>query len=310
MPTIKHFTDSRYGHSPADLLAASRQIECWLGRRPGIRRLLIYGFSRSGRFLTEHLVEHCQVAIAGVVDRSLVDTDELPYPLISNLSMAPTFDALIVCVAPVHYKAVDRALEGQLTGQESEDATQVLYLFSDSVDAEQIDSRWYKSPHKVSAARNFVRYLENINRADPWADNHPWFAYIEPSRNCNLRCPGCHADDPNIYSNPSAADFARAIDEVGKYLYHLSLFRGGEAFANKHFFEMLRAGASGYVPKRAAPDELVTAIRTVYRGDVFLYPSLAARLVQNYLGQSDPTTPTTLDNLNNLLWFVYHRNQF
>jgi len=54
---------------------------------------------------------------------------------------------------------------------------------------------------------------------------------------------------------------------------------------DQYFFEMLRAGASGYVPKRAAPDELVSAIRTVSQGQVFLYPSFAARLVQSYLGQ-------------------------
>lgn len=56
---------------------------------------------------------------------------------------------------------------------------------------------------------------------------------------------------------------------------------------DQYFFEMLKAGASGYVPKRAAPDELVTAIRTVSRGEVFLYPSLATRLVQSYLGQGE-----------------------
>ena len=39
------------------------------------------------------------------------------------------------------------------------------------------------------------------------------------------------------------------------------------------------------MPKRAAPDELVAAIRTVSRGEVFLYPTLASRLVQNYLGE-------------------------
>jgi two-component system response regulator NreC len=61
---------------------------------------------------------------------------------------------------------------------------------------------------------------------------------------------------------------------------------------DQYFFEMLRAGASGYVPKRAAPDELVNAIRTVYRGEVFLYPSLAARLVHSYLGQPDGSDGT------------------
>jgi DNA-binding NarL/FixJ family response regulator len=30
----------------------------------------------------------------------------------------------------------------------------------------------------------------------------------------------------------------------------------------EYFFKMLEAGASGYVPKRAAPEELLTAIRT------------------------------------------------
>lgn len=43
----------------------------------------------------------------------------------------------------------------------------------------------------------------------------------------------------------------------------------------RYFFEMLNAGASGYVPKRAAPDELMSAIRVVSQGDVFIYPSLA-----------------------------------
>ena len=62
---------------------------------------------------------------------------------------------------------------------------------------------------------------------------------------------------------------------------------------DQYFFEMLRAGASGYVPKRAAPDELVSAIRAVSRGEVFLYPSLAGRLVQDYLlrGRPDEQEP-------------------
>ncbi len=54
--------------------------------------------------------------------------------------------------------------------------------------------------------------------------------------------------------------------------------------AEEYFFEMLTAGASGYVPKRAAPVDLVAAIRAVNEGDVFLYPSVARVLVQSYLG--------------------------
>jgi two-component system response regulator NreC len=63
---------------------------------------------------------------------------------------------------------------------------------------------------------------------------------------------------------------------------------------DQYFFEMLQAGASGYLPKRAAPDELVRAIRTVSRGEVFLYPSLATRLVQSYLGGEAGGDPAAL----------------
>lgn len=51
----------------------------------------------------------------------------------------------------------------------------------------------------------------------------------------------------------------------------------------EYFFKMLEAGASGYVPKRAAPDELLTAIRAAATGQVYLYPSLAKLLVRDFL---------------------------
>ncbi|NWG32954.1 MAG: response regulator transcription factor [Chloroflexi bacterium] len=53
----------------------------------------------------------------------------------------------------------------------------------------------------------------------------------------------------------------------------------------QYFFEMLQAGASGYVPKRAAPDDLITAIRAAHRGEVYIYPSLAKLLVSDFLSR-------------------------
>jgi two-component system response regulator NreC len=55
----------------------------------------------------------------------------------------------------------------------------------------------------------------------------------------------------------------------------------------EYFFRMLEAGASGYVPKRAAPDELLTAIRTAANGEVYIYPSMAKWLVKDYLDQEN-----------------------
>lgn len=51
----------------------------------------------------------------------------------------------------------------------------------------------------------------------------------------------------------------------------------------EYFFQMLAAGASGYVPKRAAPEELITAVRAAAAGEVYLYPSLAKLLVRDYV---------------------------
>ncbi len=65
----------------------------------------------------------------------------------------------------------------------------------------------------------------------------------------------------------------------------------------EYFFKMLEAGASGYVPKRAAPDELLTAIRVAASGEVYLYPSLAKLLVQDYLGEGQPNRQENSLNL-------------
>jgi two-component system response regulator NreC len=54
----------------------------------------------------------------------------------------------------------------------------------------------------------------------------------------------------------------------------------------EYFFKMLDAGALGYVPKRAAPEELLTAIRAAARGEVYLFPSLAKLLVRDFLTQT------------------------
>ncbi|MBK7452118.1 MAG: response regulator transcription factor [Anaerolineales bacterium] len=56
----------------------------------------------------------------------------------------------------------------------------------------------------------------------------------------------------------------------------------------EYFFQMLNAGASGYVPKRAAPEELITAIRAAANGEVYLYPSMAKLLVRDYLNVDRP----------------------
>ncbi len=66
----------------------------------------------------------------------------------------------------------------------------------------------------------------------------------------------------------------------------------------QYFFEMLQAGASGYVPKRAAPEDLISAIRAAYAGETYLYPSLAKALVSDFVGRkSEGQNQETLNGL-------------
>ena len=51
----------------------------------------------------------------------------------------------------------------------------------------------------------------------------------------------------------------------------------------QYFFESLRAGASGYVLKSVADQDLVEACRAAMRGESFLYPGAMSVLVRNYL---------------------------
>ncbi|MCL5986887.1 MAG: response regulator transcription factor [Actinobacteria bacterium] len=51
----------------------------------------------------------------------------------------------------------------------------------------------------------------------------------------------------------------------------------------EYLFQAIQAGASGYLLKKAADIDLINAIRTVYKGLAFLYPSATKMLVQDYL---------------------------
>ncbi|WP_018131595.1 response regulator [Effusibacillus pohliae] len=51
----------------------------------------------------------------------------------------------------------------------------------------------------------------------------------------------------------------------------------------EYLFRVLQAGASGYILKSAPDVDLINAIRTVHRGEAYLYPSAAKALIQEFL---------------------------
>lgn len=53
----------------------------------------------------------------------------------------------------------------------------------------------------------------------------------------------------------------------------------------QYFFESLKVGASGYVLKSAADEDLVGACRAALRGEAFVYPGAMSPLVRDYLAR-------------------------
>lgn len=51
----------------------------------------------------------------------------------------------------------------------------------------------------------------------------------------------------------------------------------------EYLFRVLQAGASGYVLKNAQEMDVMSAIRTVHRGEAYLYPNAAKSLITEYL---------------------------
>jgi two-component system response regulator NreC len=68
--------------------------------------------------------------------------------------------------------------------------------------------------------------------------------------------------------------------------------------AQEYILQILRAGASGYLVKQAAPTDLVQAIQAAHRGDTFLSPSISRKVIEEYVQQA--STAAELDSYETL----------
>jgi two-component system response regulator NreC len=66
----------------------------------------------------------------------------------------------------------------------------------------------------------------------------------------------------------------------------------------RYLFPVLKAGASGYVLKSTVDTELIDAIRTVARGEAFLYPSATQMVLEDYLAHLHGAEQDTYEQLS------------
>jgi DNA-binding NarL/FixJ family response regulator len=94
----------------------------------------------------------------------------------------------------------------------------------------------------------------------------------------------------------------QAATELSKRNPEIRLLMLSMYDSEQFLFESLRAGASGYVLKSGADEDIVDAARATMRGESFLYPSAVNTLVRDYVErgadeQPDILTPRELEVL-------------
>ncbi len=74
-----------------------------------------------------------------------------------------------------------------------------------------------------------------------------------------------------------------------------------------YLYQALRAGASGYVLKGADVQDLLAAVRSAQRGEVYLYPSVTKALVADFLrrgSDGDPAADSLTDREREILTLI------
>ena len=61
---------------------------------------------------------------------------------------------------------------------------------------------------------------------------------------------------------------------------------------DEYVFEAIRSGASGFLVKDTAPDELLQAVRVVAGGEALLSPSITRRLIEEFAAHAKEPQPT------------------
>jgi DNA-binding NarL/FixJ family response regulator len=89
----------------------------------------------------------------------------------------------------------------------------------------------------------------------------------------------------------------QAAEELHKRRPDLKLLMLSMYDSEQFLYESLKAGASGYVLKSNADQDIVEAVRRTMRGQSFLYPSAVSTLVKDFVERGRPEEDAQFDIL-------------
>jgi len=74
-----------------------------------------------------------------------------------------------------------------------------------------------------------------------------------------------------------------AVTEIKKIAPHAKILILTQYDDKEYISRFLKAGVSGYLLKKAVGSDLITAIRAISRGELYLHPSITSEVVAGYL---------------------------
>ncbi len=81
-----------------------------------------------------------------------------------------------------------------------------------------------------------------------------------------------------------------ATRKIKKNFPHIKVLVLSVHADEEYIFQALKAGASGYLLKNAAPNELVSAVEAAYSDESFLSPSISKKVIKEYIRKAAATT--------------------
>lgn len=113
----------------------------------------------------------------------------------------------------------------------------------------------------------------------------------------------CKEYNPDIVLMDIRMPLKNGVDatlEIKKYTPNIKIIILTTFNDNDYIFDSLKNGASGYLLKDASPEEIISAVKSVYKGNMLIHPEVALKLSSVLNSKTEILSEKTIIDLSNL----------